>query len=62
MNEQQGVINALRRRGNLLESGRPVPDIVEDSSPDDDDSQGSLLSSITFGLLFPSCNTYSLQF
>jgi hypothetical protein len=61
MNEQQGVINALRRRGNLLESGRPVPDIVEDSSPDDDDSQVTSGDEDQFDLGGPNPGPYSLR-
>jgi len=61
MNEQQGVVNALRRRGNLLKSGHPVPDIGEDSSPDNDDGNITSGDEDMFDLGGPPTGPYSTR-
>jgi hypothetical protein len=61
MDEQHGILNALRRRGNLLNKGRAVPDIGEDSSPDDEDSQVASGDEDTYDLGGPISGPYSTR-
>ena len=47
-------------RGNLLKSGRLVPNIVKDSSPNNNNSQVTLGNKDQFNLGKPNLSPYSL--